>query len=85
MVLGDMRRGLLLQRLGDLEGALKDLNVACKCDPSNLTYRRTRASCLKSRGQLAAALADLEVILDECPFDVVALSQKGYALLRLSC
>lgn len=72
-----MYRGALLQRRGDLEGALKDLNVACTCDPSNLTYRRTRASCLKSRGQLTAALADLELILDDCPFDVAALSQKG--------
>ena len=70
-------RGLLLERMGQPDQALPNLDAACRLDSTNAEHFRTRGMAHRTAGRLQPALADFERVLALAPDDPAALSNRG--------
>jgi len=68
---------LLRQQLGDLKGALADLDLTVKLDPNLARGWVVRATVRRSLGDLSGALADTERALEVDPQSAMAWTARG--------
>jgi tetratricopeptide (TPR) repeat protein len=72
-----------MARLGDTEGAVRELRAALGFDPQNLSAHLNLGLILASQGQYADAVDHLKTVVDETPDNSEATDVLTRALLRL--
>jgi tetratricopeptide (TPR) repeat protein len=70
-------RGWLLERLFDMDGAMKDYQVALKFDPELVSVRLRLAEMYLERADTPAALPHLERLLHQFPNNPEVLARMG--------
>ena len=74
---------LLLEDIGDLDGALDAVQQALNYQPESLEYRYHVGSYLVKLGQAEEALPHLQEVIDQWPWHQGAHYNMGQALVRL--
>ena len=74
---GLANRGIGLQRLGDLQGALRDLNRALELSPHHSVARLNRSYVFVGLKRYDRALADLNALLKKDPRNLMARNNRG--------
>jgi tetratricopeptide (TPR) repeat protein len=72
-----------MARLGDTEGAVRELRASLRFDPANLSAHLNLGLLLASQGQYADAVDHLKKVVDETPDNSEATNVLTRALLRL--
>jgi tetratricopeptide (TPR) repeat protein len=72
-----------MARLGDTEGAVRELRASLRFDPANLSAHLNLGLLLASQGHYAEAVDHLKQVVDETPDNSEATNVLTRALLRL--
>ena len=78
-----MNLGVVLQKRGDLTGALSEYQAAQALDPANITLRLNLGTLFQAKGDLNMAMAAYDSILQINPTDSVVHYYRATALKQL--
>ncbi len=78
-----VEQGLLLRKSGKLEESVKVFGKAIECAPSWFRPYVTRGATFNLMNKPRKALADLDHALQLNPKDMIAVSHRGFALLKV--
>lgn len=82
--MGYAMRGTLKANLGDIDGALADLNRAIDCDKNNANAYYNRGMTKSAQGFFQEAVADFDVALRLLPLSPQMYFQRGSAKRKLN-
>ncbi len=78
-----MNLGVVLQKKGDLEGALREYKIAESIDPNNVTTRLNLGTLFQAKKKFNTALRAYDTILQVKPDHLLAHYYKGTALKEM--
>ncbi|OGI03467.1 MAG: hypothetical protein A2Y25_10745 [Candidatus Melainabacteria bacterium GWF2_37_15] len=78
-----MNLGVVLQKKGDLEGALREYRISESINPNDVTTRLNLGTLFQAKKQYVTALRAYDTILQVLPDNVLAHYYKGTALKEM--